>query len=1025
MTPAERAAFAREEIHDAIVDDGTLGEMSENHSQSHHHHHHHEMMNSSFHNSLSHLPTSGAAPSGDDRSYETGEEMMSGRGGGISGGRHSLGGGQQGAGSSSSAPPPLSSPRVRTATDLWSVSGGDDEDMQSHAYLFSVLEGAIPKFNDASAAANNNSGGGSKNRGGGASSAGNVNSGNSNSNNNKTFSSMHEQQYKRDQMEHAWEKVRRWLWSHPEPADRRAAAYVRGQADATSLHLACKLHNPPVEVVAALVEAAHDTAGWADVHGWLPLHHACANGASPEVLKILIDAYPQGKVAQDDQGRTPLHFYVTRSSDNVANMVLNAQLLCSDQGTGSGDATDASTAAAPPSTLMMPGVSAATLPDRGGMLPMHYACAYGTHPGVLDVLANVHPASLIAKERHGRTPMHLAMVNAHRDASPNTIRFLLQRSPESKQTINERDNDGFLPLHLLALSLKGYRMDELERRHNVGESLSLYLEAEPIPTADFLTAIQDLPDWLHDTAVVSRHVRNVLNDKIAKRFPTSILMLDGYLLLVWIVCFAVSTHATIDARFGPNSGDPSGSNKGGSAGGPALIICFVACVYFFFRELIQVVSLISLGCFSNWWKDPTNWLDCSVIVLVTYYAVLMATESSAISNDAFRSGVAFTQGLLWVSIIMFLKNTLVDFAVFVGGVFYVVQRLLAFLLAVGIILLAFAQMFYFLYTDTSICDPPAPILLPNGTEVAADPEQLGCTFPHCSFGYSLLQVYSMMMGEINTVNRYSTNLAAQIIFVVYAFLVVILLSNVLIAVVTDSYEIIQNDRAAIVFWNNRLDFVAEMDAIRYAIQRRFLCLGFGGGGRSTKRSGGSRQGSISAGAGGSGVVEVQEGPNSAEGTGGSKPEDAHHHEDDGTADYFRNAWHQVLLLFDDNLYDEVDWIEAVVYNVFRVLCVFVVIPLWLLAGALTAGWLWPPQVREYLFVQKEAVVSRAELERHKLRQLQEIQEGLRKLKLDMKHEMEGDRDEMLRMRTEVETIQSEVLADLQQVRELMSTLLGE
>jgi ABC-type phosphate transport system permease subunit len=73
------------------------------------------------------------------------------------------------------------------------------------------------------------------------------------------------------------------------------------------------------------------------------------------------------------------------------------------------------------------------------------------------------------------------------------------------------------------------------------------------------------------------------------------------------------------------------------------------------------------------------------------------------------------------------------------------------------------------------------------------------------------QVYTMMMGEIGSVSRYDDNLLAQILYVAYAFLVVILLSNVLIAIVTDSYEIIQNDRAAIVFWSNRLDFVAEMD----------------------------------------------------------------------------------------------------------------------------------------------------------------------------------------------------------------------
>ncbi len=34
---------------------------------------------------------------------------------------------------------------------------------------------------------------------------------------------------------------------------------------------------------------------------------------------------------------------------------------------------------------------AAELTDGGGMLPMHYACAYGTHPAVLQVLASASP----------------------------------------------------------------------------------------------------------------------------------------------------------------------------------------------------------------------------------------------------------------------------------------------------------------------------------------------------------------------------------------------------------------------------------------------------------------------------------------------------------------------------------------------------------------------------------------------------------------------------------------------------------
>ena len=69
----------------------------------------------------------------------------------------------------------------------------------------------------------------------------------------------------------------------------------------------------------------------------------------------------------------------------------------------------------------------------------------------------------------------------------------------------------------------------------------------------FLTALQDLPDWLQDVAVVTPHVRNILNKKIVQRFPTVILMLDGYMLILTIVCFELTSMDHIDYRF---AGDP-------------------------------------------------------------------------------------------------------------------------------------------------------------------------------------------------------------------------------------------------------------------------------------------------------------------------------------------------------------------------------------------------------------------------------------------------------------------------------------
>jgi Ankyrin repeat len=310
---------------------------------------------------------------------------------------------------------------------------------------------------------------------------------------------------------------------------------------------------------------------------------------------------------------------------------------------------------------------------------------YGTDPAVLQVLAAVYPESLTAKEHKGRTPMHLAMVNAHRDDIPNVIKFLLDH-PLGRATVNTRDADGYLPLHLLALGLRGYKADHTTKRSNVADCLSMYLDAEPVAAADFFTAIQDLPEWLQDTAVVSKHVRNVLNEKIVRRLPTSILMMDGYMLLTIIVCFGLTTSNHIDIRLGDPANGYTDTTR------VELIFLYIGASYFLSRELVQIASLLSLGSFASWLGDPTNWLDVTVIFLVYYFAVLMTDDTLGVSNDSFRNGAAFTQGILYMAVIVYLKSTYVDFAVFVGGVLYVVRRLSAFLLAVGVILLAFAQV---------------------------------------------------------------------------------------------------------------------------------------------------------------------------------------------------------------------------------------------------------------------------------------------------------------------------------------------
>lgn len=150
--------------------------------------------------------------------------------------------------------------------------------------------------------------------------------------------------------------------------------------------------------------------------------------------------------------------------------------------------------------------------------------------------------------------------------------------------------------------------------------------------------------------------------------------------------------------------------------------------------------------------------------------------------------------------------------------------------------------------------------------------------------------------------------------------------------------------------------------------------------------------------------------------------------DEESNDIFRASWSLIMNLFESNSYDEVEKsgpfrIEFWVTLIFRGVALFVILPVWILLGLATAGILWPPQVREYLFAQKETAMSRAEIERAKLEQLRDIQGDIKGLKIDIRKEMASDRDEMIRLKDEVEAVQSQVLSDLQQVKELMTTLL--
>ena len=186
--------------------------------------------------------------------------------------------------------------------------------------------------------------------------------------------------------------------------------------------------------------------------------------------------------------------------------------------------------------------TAVGLADENGSYPIHYACAYGARVEVVKVLLDAWEASIYEIDGKGSTALHFVMGNADRASSVEIIDYLLEKDPT---IINKTDDSKQLPLQLLANQAKRLpddAADSVEKRTNTYKCLERYLKAKPVPNAEFFTALQLLPDWLLDKAVILDDVQKILNNKISQIFPTAMLLMDLYGYLMLIICYTYAIH---------------------------------------------------------------------------------------------------------------------------------------------------------------------------------------------------------------------------------------------------------------------------------------------------------------------------------------------------------------------------------------------------------------------------------------------------------------------------------------------------
>jgi flagellar basal body-associated protein FliL len=596
---------------------------------------------------------------------------------------------------------------------------------------------------------------------------------------------------------------------------------------------------------------------------------------------------------------------------------------------------------------------------------LHFACAFGASEDVLRILYEAFPLALIMKDQEGRNPLHFALANATTipRQAPNVVRFILNLKPN---LVNPDDDSGKNPfLFLLEHATHFNRIEDRKgalQRDSITKCLELLLAAGPRPTPTMFTALRSLPHWLFKKAILNRTIQVMMKNKIKGRFPTTLLMLDFFTQVMVIYFYQALVVRSIELR------QPATTEIDQSL---QVLPLYVGAAYFGIRELVQIGSVFiarkSIVLFF------TDLLDMMYVAVVVYWAYEIQNAKQELRD--FQIGAALSAGVLWTKLLVYLRGISIDFSVFLSGAFYVTRRVSVYISILIMTIYAFSTMFHAMFYKSEYCDDEALeyTKLTDRKKVALEQCQL-IPRSYCTSRTSFLATFSMLLGEVSEEQFLKLSRPAVFLYVLFIFLVVILLANILIAVVTQSYKVIQDQEATVVFYTNRLDFLAQTDAISNGPWSRLL------------------------------------------------PRDAAKE-----TTWIRDTWHSLI---NELAYSHrnVSTMEYVLYTLPRQLIIVLVIcPIWMMLGFVTAGWLFPPQLGQDLFDSKRwqrRFKSQTENEKQYYRRREEAQLG-KEVQLTREFFYEGlsaNRQQYAQIKVGVAERKQEIQKEMKQIKRIMENL---
>ena len=212
------------------------------------------------------------------------------------------------------------------------------------------------------------------------------------------------------------------------------------------------------------------------------------------------------------------------------------------------------------------------------------------------------------------------------------------------------------------------------------------------------------------------------------------------------------------------------------------VFCLIFAAYFFLREVAQMVVMVRLKLAKAYFFSFWNYLDFAAPGLATY--TIYFFHQNGPSND-YNHISAIAALLMWLKFLSLIKALNKEIATFILLLSTIFKDLWSFMFVLGCVMLMFGHAFFLM---------------------------LGGSKDNESFetgSVTIMTLYGMVLGNYeydDFTDRFTLCLS-----IFYMLLVVIVMTNVLIAIVSDSYDSAMV-RSSELFWRARLELVAEVSS---------------------------------------------------------------------------------------------------------------------------------------------------------------------------------------------------------------------